>query len=171
MKFKKEIENILETTGSWIREFIDLFYPIFKRYMPLQFFRYGVTGVANLVFDWVLYFLIYNFILQQQMLHLGIFTLSSHIASFAIKFPITLLSGFLLQKYVTFTESDLRGHRQLFRYLIVYGVNILINYFGLKLFVDLMHIFPSISNMIVSVITVFVSYFLQKSYTFKVSKT
>lgn len=169
MKFKKEIENILETTGSWIREFIDLFYPIFKRYMPLQFFRYGVTGVANLVFDWVLYFLIYNFILQQQMLHLGIFTLSSHIASFAIKFPITLLSGFLLQKYVTFSESDLRGHRQLFRYLIVYGVNILINYFGLKLFVDLMNIFPSISNMIVSVITVFVSYFLQKSYTFKVS--
>lgn len=171
MKFKKEIENILETTGSWIREFIDLFYPIFKRYMPLQFFRYGVTGVANLVFDWVLYFLIYNFILQQQMLHLGIFTLSSHIASFAIKFPIVLLSGFLLQKYVTFSESDLRGHRQLFRYLIVYGVNILINYFGLKLFVDLMHIFPSISNMIVSVITVFVSYFLQKSYTFKVSNT
>ncbi len=171
MKFKKEIENILETTGSWIRDFIDLFYPVFKRYMPLQFFRYGVTGVANLVFDWVLYFLIYNFILQQQMLNLGIFTLSSHIASFAIKFPITLLSGFLLQKYVTFSESDLRGHRQLFRYLIVYGVNILINYFGLKLFVDLMKIFPSISNMIVSVITVFVSYFLQKSYTFKVSNT
>lgn len=171
MKFKKEIENILETTGLWIREFIDLFYPIFKRYMPLQFFRYGVTGVANLFFDWVLYFLIYNFILQQQMLHLGIFTLSSHIASFAIKFPIVLLSGFLLQKYVTFSESDLRSHRQLFRYLIVYGVNILINYFGLKLFVDLMHIFPSISNMIVSVITVFVSYFLQKSYTFKVSNT
>jgi len=171
MKFKTEIENILETAGSWIRDFIDLFYPIFKRYMPLQFFRYGVTGVANLVFDWVLYFLIYNFILQQQMLHLGIFTLSSHIASFVIKFPIVLLSGFLLQKYVTFSESDLRGHRQLFRYLIVYGVNILINYFGLKLFVDLMHIFPSISNMIVSVITVFVSYFLQKSYTFKVSNT
>ncbi|MEA5005616.1 MAG: GtrA family protein [Rikenellaceae bacterium] len=171
MKFKKKIENILETTGSWIRDFIDLFYPVFKRYMPLQFFRYGVTGVANLFFDWVLYFFIYNFILQQQMLHLWIFTLSSHIASFAIKFPIVLLSGFLLQKYVTFSESDLRGHRQLLRYLIVYGVNILINYFGLKLFVDIIHVFPSISNMIVSVITVFVSYFLQKSYTFKISNS
>ncbi|MCK9627158.1 MAG: GtrA family protein [Bacteroidales bacterium] len=171
MKFKKEIENILEATGTWIRDFIDLFYPVCKRYMPLQFFRYGVTGVANLFFDWGLYFFIYNFILRQQMLHLGVFTLSSHIASFAIKFPIVLLSGFLLQKYVTFSESDIRGHRQLLRYLIVYGVNILINYFGLKLFVDVMHVFPSISNMIVSVITVLVSYFLQKSYTFKISNS
>jgi len=167
MSLKGDIEDILNTIGGWIRDLIDLFYPLFRKYMPVQFFRYGVTGVGNLMFDWVLYFVIYNFLLQQQMLDLGFFTLSSHIASFVIKFPIVLLSGFLLQKYVTFSESDLRGHRQLLRYLVVYGVNILINYLGLKLLVDIMNVFPSISNMIVSIITVFVSYFLQKRYTFK----
>jgi len=168
MEIKYSLETLFERVGRWICNIIDHFYPLFRKSMPLQFFRYGVTGVANLVFDWILYFVIYNFVLQKRMLHLGIVTISPHIAAFVIKFPIVLLSGFLLQKYVTFTESNLKGRRQLFRYLIVYGINILINYFGLKFFVDLLHIFPSISNMIVSIITVFVSYFLQKKFTFQI---
>jgi putative flippase GtrA len=138
--------------------------------MSAQFFRYGVSGSANLMFDWVLYYFIYTFILQHQMLNLGFVTISSHIATFGIKFPIVFMSGFLLQKYVTFTESELRGHVQLFRYLIVFLVNILINYAGLKLLVDGFNIYPSISNMIASSVTVFVSYFSQKKYTFKAPK-
>jgi len=169
MKKKGENKNILMRIGDWIRTVIDFFYPLFRRYMSQQFFRYGVTGVANLMFDWVLYFFIYNYILRQQMLNLGIVTLSSHIASFAIKFPIVLATGFLLQKYVTFAESNLHSGRQLFRYLVVYGINILINYFGLKLLVDGLQVYPSISNMIISIITVFISYFLQKQYTFRTS--
>lgn len=136
--------------------------------MTLQFFRYGVTGSANLVFDWVLYFVIYNFVLQQQMLSLGFVTLSSHVASFAIKFPIVLMTGFLLQKYVTFSHSEMRGHVQLFRYLIVFLVNLLISFVGLKFLVEWLRIYPTISNMLMSIITVFISYFSQKKYTFKV---
>ncbi len=135
--------------------------------MTLRFFRYGVTGVLNLVFDWVLYFVIYTFVLHHKMLELGFVTLSSHIATLGIKFPIILLSGFLLQKYVTFSYSDLRGHIQLFRYLIVFLVNIIITYIGLKLLVDGLHFYPTPSNMIVSIITVFISYISQKKYTFK----
>lgn len=164
------MKNAFETIGNWIRTAIDFFYPLCRKYMSLQFFRYGVTGAANLVFDWVLYFLIYTFILQHRMLHLGFVTISSHIATLGIKFPITLLSGFLLQKYVTFTVSDLRGRVQLFRYLVVVMVNLLINYAGLKLLVDELGVFPSISNVMVSIFTVFISYFAQKKYTFKASE-
>ncbi|MFA6335053.1 MAG: GtrA family protein [Bacteroidales bacterium] len=155
--------------SSCIRASIDFFYPLCRKYMTLQFFRYGVTGAANLVFDWVLYFVIYNFVLQHRMLNLGVVTLSSHIASLAIKFPIVFFSGFLLQKYVTFSSSDLHGRIQLFRYAIVFLINLFINYIGLKLLVDGLNVYPSISNMIISILTVFVSYFLQKRYTFKVS--
>ena len=62
--------------------------------MTPQFFRYGVTGVANMAFDWVLYFITFHFILEKQMLHLGIVTLSSHIAAMIIVFPITFFTGF-----------------------------------------------------------------------------
>jgi len=135
--------------------------------MPLQFFRYGVTGVANMAFDWVLYFLTFHFLLQKEMLYLGFVTISSHIAAMFIVFPVTFISGFLLQKYVTFTSSELRGKVQIVRYLSVVVANLLLNYVGLKLLVDFLHIFPTPSKMIVTVVTTLFSYFSQKSFTFK----
>lgn len=162
--------KIFETTFNFIRSFIDFFYPPFRKYMPIQFFRYGMTGSLNLVFDWVMYFLIYNFILQQNMLELGFVTISSHIAALGIKCPIVLASGFLLQKYVTFSYSKIKGRIQFLRYIIVFFINLSINYFGLKLLVDYYNLYPTPSNMAVSIFTIGVSYFLQKHYTFKKPK-
>lgn len=135
--------------------------------MTPEFFRYGVTGVANMVFDWVVYFSFYHFVLQKQMLHLGIVTLSSHIAALMFTFPITFMSGFLLQKYVTFTASDLKGRIQLFRYGMVVAANLLLNYLGLKLFVDVFNLFATPSKMMITIITTLFSYFSQKKYTFR----
>ena len=154
-----------------IRNSIDFFYPPFRRYVSRQFFRYGVTGSLNLVFDWTLYFVVYNYLLQQRMLRLGFVTLSSHIATLSIKFPVVFLTGFFLQKYVTFSASDLRGRIQLFRYLVVFLINLVISYLGLKLMVDGLGVFPSLSNMIVSLFTVLVSFFLQKRYTFRIGSS
>jgi len=161
------MKNIFETIGGWITAVIDFFYPPFSKYMTLQFFRYGVSGAANLVFNWVLYFIIFNFILQKHMMHLGFVTLSSHIAAFTLTFGVTFFSGFLLQKYVTFSESELRGRVQLMRYLFVVAINLVINYIGLKLLVDILHFYPSLSNMTMSILTTFFSYFSQKKFTFK----
>lgn len=165
------MRNVCENLGSQLQSFIDFFYPPFRKQMTIQFFRYGVVGAANLVFDWVLYFIIYNFVLEHRMLDLGFVTLSSHIASLAIKFPIVLFSGFILQKYVTFSYSELRGRVQLFRYLVVFLVNLSLNYIGLKLLVDYFGFFPTPSNMIISSLTIGVSYFSQKHYTFKTVST
>jgi putative flippase GtrA len=153
--------------GNYIGTIIDFFYPTFQKYMTLQIFKYGLAGTANLLFDWFLYFLIYNYVLQHEMLNLGIVTLSSHIAAMTIKMPIVLISGFLLQKYVTYSSSNLRGRIQLFRYTTVFLINLLINYIGLKILVDRLDLWPTPSNMIVSILTIFISYFLQKHYTFK----
>ena len=139
--------------------------------MTLQFFRYGVSGVANMIFDWVLFFFVYHVVLHQQMLHLGIVTFSSHIAALFITFPVTFLSGFLLQKYVTFTTSELRGRIQLFRYFLVVLANLVLNYLGLKVLVEFFHVFPTPAKMIVTLITTIFSYFSQKKYTFKKSKS
>ncbi|MDO9153638.1 MAG: GtrA family protein [Paludibacter sp.] len=161
------MKKLFEIIGAWIIVIVDFFYPPFKKYFTLQFFRYGVTGVGNLLFDWILYFVIFNFILQKQMLVLGFVTLSSHIATLAIKFPITLSSGFLLQKYVTFNNSTNKGREQLLRYYFIAFINLGLNYFGLKLFVDALNFYPSIANAILSVIITIFSFFLQKKFTFK----
>lgn len=161
------MRKILKSSGSGIRNFVDFFYPPFKKYTDIQFFRYGFTGAANLAFDWVVYFFIYHYILNQEMLHLGFVTLSSHIAALAFTFPVSFMSGFLLQKYVTFTSSDLRGKVQLVRYGIVVAVNLAINYAGLKLLVDLMGWYATPSKMLITIAATLISYISQKKFTFR----
>ncbi len=162
------MRKIFILTGKFISDLIDFFYPPFRRYFSLQFFRYGVSGVGNMVFDWVLYFIIHNFIIQKRWVYLGFVTLGPHIATLFITFPITLFTGFLLQKYVTFTASTMRGRVQLILYSAVVGVNLLINYFGLRLLVDVLEIYPTPSKMIVTVFTTIFSYISQKKFTFRI---
>lgn len=157
--------------GNFLSKVIDFFYPLFHRHMSLQFFRYGTVGSLNLLFDWVLYFLIYNFLLQHRMIDLGLVTLSSHIAALVIKLPIVLFSGFMLQKYVTFSYSNLNISTQLLRYSLVFFGNLLISYIGLKILVDGFNFWPTPSIMIISIVTITVSYFSQKHFSFKTIKT
>jgi len=168
-KIKDLIDRIFDPLGAFFRAIIDFFYPPFSRYFSKQFFRYGATGCFNLAFDWTLYFLIYNLILHHHLVDLGFIVVSSHIAALGFKFPITLITGFLMQKYVTFSNSALRGRVQLFRYLIVFFINLTINYIGLKILVDHFEWYPTPSNMIISIITIIISYFSQKYFTFRIT--
>ena len=131
-----------------------------------------------MVLDWILYFLIYNFVIGHEIVNLqfSIFNIqfaqaiTPHIATLCIVFPITLLTGFLLQKYVTFKASDLHSVRQLGRYTLIVAVNLAINYFGLKLCVETFGWYPTPSKMFITLITVIISYLGQKYYTFRIKK-
>ncbi|MGN0227817.1 MAG: GtrA family protein [Paludibacteraceae bacterium] len=159
-----------------ITKIIDFFYIPFKRFVPEQMFRYAACGGGNLVLDWVLYFLIYNFVIGHELVNLQ-FTIynlqfaqaiTPHIATLCIVFPITLLTGFWLQKYVTFTGSTLHGARQLVRYISIVAINLAINYFGLKLCVEGWGWYPTPSKMVITTMTVVISYFGNKYYSFRV---
>jgi putative flippase GtrA len=163
------MRKIFTKIGLWLQKVIDFTYPLFHRFIPVETYRYGICGGANVVFDWVLYFLVYNFVFKNKLVDLGIVTLSAHIASLVVIFPIVTFSGFLLQKYVTFTASDLRGRVQLIRYLMVVSANLLISYAGLKVFVDGLNFYPTPSKMIITIITVICSYIGQKKYSFRTS--
>lgn len=162
------INKLFTKIGNGIRHIIDFVYYPFRRYFDIHFFRYGVCGASNLVFDWALYFLVYNFILRKQMLHLGFITLSSPIASLALTFPITVCTGFLLQKYVTFSnKSSLHSNTQLFRYLTVVLTNLFVIYVGLKFFVEVLGFYPTPSKILITLLTVAFSYYAQKNFIFK----
>jgi putative flippase GtrA len=159
-----------------ITRIIDFFYTPFRKCVSEQVFRYAACGGGNMVLDWVLYFLIYNFVIGHDLINLQ-FTICNiqiaqaitpHIATLCIVFPITLLTGFWLQKYVTFTQSDLHSARQLARYISVVAVNLAINYFGLKLCVEIWGWYPTPSKILITLITVIISYFGQKYYSFRI---
>lgn len=160
--------------SKFIAKIIDFFYHPFEKWVSKQLFRYAACGGGNMVLDWVLYFLIYNFVIGHNLVYIHIFNqelcLTPHIATLCIVFPITLLTGFLLQKYVTFTQSQLNGWRQLMRYIVIVAVNLAINYFGLKLCVETFGWYPTPSKMVITIVTVVISYLGQKYYTFKTQK-
>ncbi len=166
---------VMKRLAQIITSIIDFFYRPFAKWMPQQVFRYAACGGGNMVLDWVLYFLVYNFIIGHELVNIqfSIFNfqfaqaITPHIASLCIVFPITLLTGFWLQKYVTFTQSDLHGARQLLRYILIVAVNLAVNYFGLKLCVETLGWYPTPSKMAITLLTVVVSYIGQKYYTFR----
>ncbi|MCG2431191.1 GtrA family protein [Aequorivita xiaoshiensis] len=151
-----------------IIKFIDAFYFLFRRFLPLKTYRYAVCGGGNLVFDTVLYFIFYNFIVAKQNVDLFFVVLSPHIASLFFVFPITFVTGFLLQKFITFEKSNLPWKIQFFRYFLVAMGALVLSYICMKLFVDLLGFYPTPSKILTVFIAVAYSYILQNRFSFKV---
>jgi putative flippase GtrA len=162
--------NKLKSVKDYIHSLIDWFYRPFQKLIPIDTFRYAACGGANTGLDLFLYFLTYNFILKKQVLNLRIISISPHIAAFLFVFPITFTTGFLLAKYITFSQSELRGRIQLFRYGITVLVCIFLNYIFLKLFVEACGFYPTVSKLLTTVLVVIYSFFSQKYFTFKMHK-
>ena len=150
-----------------ITQIIDFFYRPFARIMPRQLFRYGACGGGNMVLDWLLYFLIYNYLIAGRYIDLGFVVVSPHISTLCIVFPLTTLTGFWLNKHITFTQSSLATHRQFLRYISVVAVNLAINYFGIKLLVEVAGVYAPLAKVIVTLFTIVLSFLAQKFYTFR----
>ena len=150
-----------------IIQLIDFVYTPFRKFIPLETFRYAATGGFNTVLDITLYFLCYNFVIDKQVIDLHIVSISPHIAAFFIVFPVTFLTGFLLAKYITFTNSEIRGRVQLIRYMISVSGSIFLNYVLLKVLVEFGGLWPTLAKLITTFIVVVYSYFAQKFFTFK----
>ncbi len=149
---------------------LDWFHKPFNDYIPKETFRYAATGGINTVFDIILYFMFYNFVFNKQNVDLQILTLSPHIAAFVFVFPITFTTGFIFAKYVTFTQSPLKGRIQLFRYGVSVGGSIVLNYILLKVFVEVFDWYATISKIATTLLVIVYSYVLQKHFTFKTGK-
>ncbi|MEP6677139.1 MAG: GtrA family protein [Ferruginibacter sp.] len=153
-----------------ITAFIDLFYPPFRKLMPIQTFRYAACGGANLVLDNALYYISYKYILKGQILHLGFYAFEPSIGPILMAFCVTFPVGFLLSKYVVWTQSNIRGHVQLFRYFLLVLFCLLLNYVFIKLFVNGLGLYPPLAKIITTVFVVIFSYLSQKYFTFRVKQ-
>ncbi|MEO6838738.1 MAG: GtrA family protein [Ginsengibacter sp.] len=150
--------------------FIDFFYPPFKKMLPLQTFRYAVCGGSNMLLDIFLFYISFNYIFQKQILHLGFISLKSYNAALCLSFCVTFPLGFLLSKYIVFNSSYLRGHVQLFRYMLIVAINLFLNYAIINLMVQYFHFFPTISKIFATAIIVTFSFLSQKHFTFRIKK-
>jgi putative flippase GtrA len=161
--------NLAKNIRLIIIQIIDYFHTPFRKIIPRETFRYGATGGFNTLLDIFLYFICYNYILDKKIVDIQIVSVSPHIAAFLIVFPITFFTGFILAKYITFTNSEIRGRVQLIRYMISVSGSIFLNYVFLKVLVEFGGLWPTLAKIITTVIVVIYSYFAQKFFTFKTS--
>jgi putative flippase GtrA len=147
---------------------IDFFYPPFKKLMPVQTFRYLVCGSANTALGLIFYFVCYKYVLKEENLNLGFYAFKPHNASLFGAFIINFIVGFTLMKYLVFVDSNLKGRIQLFRYFLSFIINLTLNYFLLKLFVEVLQWDAIVSQFITTCIIILVSYLSQKHFSFKV---
>jgi putative flippase GtrA len=156
---------------KWVISFIDFFYPPFSKVMPLQTFRYAACGGANTVLGFLIYSFAWKFMFREQILHIGPIAITSYVASLILAFLINFPIGFILMKYVVFVDSNIRGHVQFFRYFFVFISNLILNYFLLKVLVEHLYLNAIVAQLISTAIVIFISYLLQRHFTFKVEKT
>jgi putative flippase GtrA len=149
---------------------LDIFYPLFRRFMPLQTYHYAACGGVNTLLSLFTYFVSYNFILKKHILHLGFIAFKPHIAALFIAFLVTFPIGFYLSMYVVFQGSYLKRRVQFFRYFLVVMGSMTINYLCLKIFVEVFGWYPTPSQILTTVFVICFSYFSQRHFSFKSEK-
>lgn len=153
---------------KFLLNLIDFFHPPFARFIPLATFRYLATGGSTAAMGVIVYFIAYNFVLQQQGIRLPFIYISGPIAALILELCITFPLGFLLNKYLVFTQSNLKGRIQLIRYGSIVCINIFLNYILIKSMVELLHFYPTIAKLSTTVLVTIFSYFSQKNFSFGV---
>lgn len=147
---------------------IDFFYPLFRWLMPKQTYRYLVSGGTVTVLGLVAYYLSYNFILSREIVYFGDLAITRYIAAYLLSFCVSFPVGFFLSKFVVFQDSSLKGKIQLFRYGLLQGLNIVINWALLHFFAGFLGFWATPSQALATVFIAVFSYFFQRYFTFRV---
>jgi putative flippase GtrA len=164
-------KELLRKVRDIILRVVDLFYPPFARFLPRHTFRYLACGGGNTMLDILLYYCSYHYLLKgQEISAFGIVNISPHIMAFIIGFCITFPIGFTLSKYIVFPESQMKGRVQLFRYAVLVAIMLCMNYLFLKLFVEVLHFYPTLAKIVTTILVAIFSYISQKNFSFKTKK-
>jgi putative flippase GtrA len=151
-----------------INQFLDFFYPIFKRFMPIETYRYATCGGLNTMSGFLVWYVCYHFVFSRMVVNLVFYSFEPYTLALLVSSTYSFTLGFLLNKYVVFTSSNLKGRIQLFRYFLSFAFNLMLNYFLLKFLVEKFQWDAFISQLLTTFVVIAVSYFSQKYFTFKI---
>jgi len=137
----------MSSPASLVTRAVDAFYwRRLEGVVSRQLFRYAFCGGMNLALDAVWYFVIYHFLIGEgRMIDLGFVYMSAPIASLFLVFPITFFTGF---------------------WLSVAGA-ILLNYLCMKLFVEVVGIWPTPAKLATSLLSAAYSFLAARYFTFR----
>lgn len=157
-------------TRLLILRIIDFFYPLAKRFIDLQTFRYAVCGGGNAALNLLIFYLGYNFIFKTEIVYFLDFAITRYIAAYLIALSFSFPIGFCLNKFIVFQQSNLKSQVQLIRYAFITVSSIIIDYSLLHILVGYFGFWATPSQAFIIVLLSLYSYFAQTYFTFKTVK-
>lgn len=167
----------LRAFRNFVFQCIDFFYPPFKNLLPLQTFRYAACGGGVAFLNLIVFFIANNYILPPQKEFnlgwdfIGFNVMQHYTAAFIISLCVSFPVGFILNKYVVFQQSHLKGRVQLFRYGVMTAINIFLNWVLLHFFAGMLGFWNTPSQALTTAILAILSYFAQTHFSFRSKKT
>lgn len=142
-----------------------------KAFSQSKVLRYFLSaGVATLV-DVSMYFIAFNYIYEKIDIQVfNSFTISAATASLLLSYTMGLITNFLITKFLVFHESDLETHKQLFRYVLVAILVLVLNYLLMRFLIRNLEWFPTVARAVSAISIGVLSFIIHKTFSFRVSK-
>lgn len=143
---------------------------MFKKLLKFKLIRYGISAGAGTFVDVGMYFIAFNYIFHKMDIPLfNLLVVSAPSASLGISYTCGLFTNFTITKYYVFTESDLRGHHQLMRYILVAILVLILNYGLMTFLIKGLGWYPTPSRAFSAVTIGLVSFLFHKTFSFRVN--
>lgn len=140
----------------------------FSKFLQNKVFRFFFSaGIATLA-DVIIYFVTFSYILERQAVHLLKTRITAHEFSLMISYSCGVIINFFLTKYAVFTESNLAGRKQFFRFALIAGIGFFANYSLLRLFVEVFDFVPTVSRVFSALSLGVASFYIHRLFTFKI---
>lgn len=141
-----------------------------KKLVASKVFRYFISaGIATWV-DITVYFMAFNYIYQKMDIDFfGLITITAPTASLILSYTMGLITNFTITKFLVFKESELETYKQLFRYILVAMMVLVLNYFLMKFLIGTLQWYPTIARAVSAVSVGLLSFVVHKTFSFKVA--
>ncbi|MCU7693973.1 GtrA family protein [Haoranjiania flava] len=145
-------------------QMLDIFYPVFRKVMPKQVYRFLAVGGVCFLINIIVFHFSYHLYDSGKF---GPLPAPAYIAAFFTSLSITVLVGFYLNKNYVFRGSVLEKRTQFFRFCYSTVLEAIISYYLLRFFVEGLHWHPSLALIAGVAVIQTANYFIQKHYSFK----
>jgi len=135
-----------------IKKFIEF---IDKKIDLKKFIKFGITGVINTLID----LLIYAFLCEIIILDPKISKIISQ--------TIAIINSYIVNKNWTFQKRKNYNRSEIFKFLIINGGSLALNYLGMYIFYDNLGLNKYLCLIPIAIITIAINYFGNKLFVFK----
>jgi putative flippase GtrA len=125
------------------------------------------AGIATLV-DVFVYYLVFNHFLHQEPFTAGNWlVLKAPTFSLICSYSSGLVTNFGISRLWVFTESELSGHHQFLRFILVALIVLAANYFFMYFLIRVLDWYPTIARGVSAITIGLFSFLAHKTFSFK----